>query len=466
MDHANGKDDEKKPTFVLEVVRTPGKSSNIELKIINEPEAGSARGLEKDPAPAPLPEQVSDSDRALKELQKLSSTWTTTAIGFFEVVPSLNAKNFEIVEDRQTEKLIEFGKSKSTKYDYILTDEGQELHEFELPFNELFVVIRKLGKSYPAIKAAETMSRAALGALVAEYESFMGDLLRALAILNPGAFIGKDDIIKLDEVLEFQSISDLKGAQVEKKIESILHNNSHLELLKVIEEKFGVNLSSNEILLAEFAEVCQRRHVHIHNSGRVSRRYLDYTKEFWKSKDVPELNSELPVSRKYLRGATARIFQVGFFTLHILWQKILPNHKDESISAILETSHDFLESDLTKMTDRICHFAVGEKARKSSIDQKKQAYFVINWAQSFLFAPDLSEADRKQKVAGVLRQHDFSMADPIVNLALACLNRDFKNLAKNTKAAISAGLRYHDAMTWSIFREVRELPDFLDQFKN
>jgi hypothetical protein len=88
---------------------------------------------------------------------------------------------------------------------------------------------------------------------------------------------------------------------------------------------------------------------------------------------------------------------MGYFTLHILWQKVLPKQRDDSVRAILGASHDFLERDLTKMCERLCDFVLNSSKPVSARDT---AYLAINKAQSYLFDPEAEEAHRLQRVEG------------------------------------------------------------------
>ncbi len=113
------------------------------------------------------------------------------------------------------------------------------------------------------------------------------------------------------------------------------------------------------------------------------------------------------------------------------------------------------------MSERLCDFALGSN---KTISARQKSYFVINKAQCELFDPVREEAHRIQRVEGVLRKHDWSMSDGIVELALTCLRRDYSELERKTQRAMADGLTRSQALTWSIFREVRKIDAFAKNF--
>lgn len=397
-----------------------------------------------------------------RELQRITHRWTSTAIGFFNIIPEFASRNYEAVGGelaQRVEKMIEPLHQKKNEF----TDQdGSKITEYEIALSEFGVVAKLLGKSSQALGAVHTMSQAALGALLSEYEAFMVGLLVTLARNRPSVFIKGDESIRIEDLEAYTSYSEFFDDLIEAKILELTQAKSHIQVIKWIEERFGVNLTSNQTLMAEFVEICQRRHIISHNGGVVNRRYREICMENgYPEKNLPKVGDPISIDRKYLRQATARIYQVGYFTAHILWQKLLQDHVQDSIGNLLECSHDFLESDLTKMCERICSFVL---LSKTPLEAKIKAYFVINLAQSYLFDASLDDDIRSRKVEAALRKHDWSMTSPTVDLALACLRRDFDNLEELSKRATDDGVTRVAAMTWSIFREARDIEDFRKVF--
>lgn len=453
-------EDDHEETFELTISIHPDGVSEVRTQFSKDDSGGNDDGSTPPPHPTGI-HGLSDGQLS-KEFARLASDWTALAISFFEVVPAMSFYNYMVAEVGNSETITKYAKSRSLSSDTFEGDEGVTHNTYTLPIRELSVLAKKLGKAVPSRKAARTLGRATLAALVAEYEAFMTQLLGLVSAKRPSAFVSEDDQISLRELGEYDSIEKARQAIMEAKIEDLLHEKSHFELLKWIESKFNVNLTQNEKLISEFVEVCQRRHVIMHGGGVASRRYVKNCRQasFDEAK-LAKTGDRLSVGRKYLRQSTSRVFQVGFFTLHILWQKLLPKFSKDSVQSILESSHEFIDNDLTKMTRRVCDFVLDSKTPMSD---KHRAYLVINRAQSYLFDPDLDEQARSEGTTSSLALKDWSVVTPVLQLALACINRDYSNLRALSVAARGFGLQYYAVQTWSIFREVRENPEFLDAF--
>lgn len=404
--------------------------------------------------------KASDSKEVARKLNRIGRNWTSVSIGFFEIVPELTQRNVSHLREGRTARLLEAARIVAVHETERETEEGERCIEFRVPILDSGLIFKTIGKSIQDARIAQILFRSALGALVSEYESYMGNMIRAIVRIDPRIVIPDDSTVEIREIENFASFDEFMEDLIESRVEQLLQSKSHLQTLKWLEEKFDVNLTSDGELISEFVEICQRRHLLAHAGGVVNKRYrklcIDHGCD---ERNLPELNTEVKVDRQYLRRATARLFVLGFFTLHMLWQKLLPKHAEESRDLILSSSHDFLESDLTKMARRVCEFALKSNRH---IQARTKAYLTINLAQSFLFDPSIEEEHRNNRVEAALRKHDWSMTTPTVDLALACLRREYGNLRELTVRACEEGLDFEAGMTWSIFREVREMPDFCE----
>ncbi len=403
-----------------------------------------------------------EDDQAAYEFSLLGSEWASTAIGFLEIVPEFTIRNFELAEEQLADTVIKYVDKVANEKEETTSDEGTTLREYSVDLKHLAVIAKFLGRSSQNLKAVQTMSRAALGALVSEYEAFLTGMIRVLAHHNPAILISEDEAVSVKKIQEYGSFDDLMDDLIDEKISDLLQGKSHYQVLKWLEGKFDVNITSNPEMISDFVEICQRRHIIAHAGGIVNRKYINICTEHGLTLgSLPKINSKINVSRRYLRKSTATIFQMGFFILHMIWQKVVPSHKTVSHGNILQVSHDFLENDLTKMCRRVCDFVLSST---SKLEGRTKAYLVINLAQSHLFEKDIEEEHRTRRIEAALRKHDWSMTSPIVDLALCCLRRDFNELDRLTEKAVDDGLTFTDARTWSVFREVRENSHFRKHF--
>ncbi len=425
---------------------------------------------ENDKKPAKEKEDVENSradenrTQAIPSFHELSSSWVLSSIGFFEVVPLFTRQNLRLASQEMAETAEEFAREVALsvkKYD----DNETKVTDYILSLDDLPLVGNKLGRSSQAYLAVLSMSQAALGALLSEYEHFISHLLHCCSKVSSKPFLNSSDTITAERLDHCDSIEDLRTELVAQKIETLLHHKSHMEVLGWISEQFKIDVHSDKELISDFTEVCQRRHLLAHCGGVVNKRYLDICeKAGCEMESLPKLGEIVRVDRKYLRRATARVFQIGFFLLHILWQKISPKDAEESQGRLLTASHEFLEIGLTKMCRRVCQFALKSK---KPLPERTSAYLTVNLALSFAHDETLEDEKKQKQIEDVLSRRDWSMITPTVRLALACLKQEYDDLEKLTTAAIEDedGVSYYDAHTWAVFKEVRKRDDFLVHFK-
>jgi hypothetical protein len=434
-------------------VRFGGDESDIP-ETSEEAEGSSSGDAEEKATKSPL--------RPSLQLARLSATWVNTAIAFFEIVPKLQQENFRMASIDQAEKIERFAEEVNLgKVEY--QDDVTSIVEYKIHFDELPIIASKFGKTSQALQAADVMARSALGALVAEYESFIARLLGIVSQLQPNAFLNNEDTISVGDLTRYASIEEAKNAMLAKKIDDLLHRESHVKVIGWIGEKFKVNLTSDQKLVSEFIEICQRRHLLTHAGGFVNQRYLDICSQSGcKMTELPKLGERVAIDPKYLRRATARVFQIGYFTLNLIWQKLIPEDVEKSYSGVLTASHDFLENDLTKMCARLCDFILSAPRRPS---ERIHAYATVNKALSHKYDITLSERERLRASAEVLGTRDWTIVSPTLELALACVRDELDQLGKLSIAAAADGVTYANANTWVVFRGVRDKSEFMNAFR-
>ncbi|WP_170417913.1 hypothetical protein [Ruegeria atlantica] len=399
-------------------------------------------------------------DEVSLQFARLSDEWTNTAIGFFEVVPMISEIGTFVADHQMDNDFLKFVQELAV--DKTVSEEGEETKEvYSIHLREAARVTKKMAEGTSILDTALVIKRSALTALLAEYEALMLELISLVAKVRPEAFLGGELTIKSSDFGDFDTLEELKEEFVSKKVEDFLHGESHQEILKKIGDKFNVNLLSNEKLISEFVEVCQRRHLISHAGSRANKRYVRICRDAGCDEDkMLDLNEPVSITRKYLRRATARVYQVGFFTLHLLWQKLLQK-PSESDAEIVSASHDFLERDLTKMARRVADFSL---SRKSRPNDRSYGYLLINKAQSYKFDKCLDGAAAQSKVEGVLSKRDWSDTSEVNHLALACLRDEYEGIAPKVVAAArqtNRPLLYSDVFTWNIFREARDNDEFI-----
>jgi len=153
-------------------------------------------------------------------------------------------------------------------------------------------------------KRLSRVSASLLISLVAEFEVLVANLFGELFRYFPDSTISKDKGFSWEYINDAATLEDLKEQIIEEAVSAAMYSSYGTWLGKF--ETFGITLPSIA-RAAETVEIFQRRHVVVHNGGRVSAVYLDKVK----IEPLPRLESVLEVSLEYLTEAADNLFAVG-----------------------------------------------------------------------------------------------------------------------------------------------------------
>lgn len=404
---------------------------------------------------------IGDEDADIAEL---ANEWTSQTIMKLNVTPSLADLGGAIGSYTITNEVIDFLKENSQTYEESVEDGGKR-YSFIVHDDDLGLISKRIAKNTSIFKASKSLRRAALSSVIAEFDYFMSRFLHIIAKREQIKFLSFDESFTLKQISEYKTLDELKEHKVFRKIESLLHG-SHTDLLDWICNNLKLtsfaSVKSSEYF-KYFVEAGQRRHLIMHNGGMVNERYLQCCKAAgWKDSELKDIGEELEVNVAYLRKAAANCYMVGFSLLHLYWQKNYKNGYQNSFSYMLSSSHDFLDEGLTKMATRVIDFA---EASKSEMSFRLQMSFGINRALSALHDPSLSIEEQNKKARDILGEYDWSATDPVYDLALACVRREFENVIQLAKSAnVTGKVNHHEAATWVLFKEAREHDGFMECF--
>lgn len=131
--------------------------------------------------------------------------------------------------------------------------------------------------------------------LVAEFESFIQNILRISFWKKPEILMSCQKSVTFEELLKSNDIDDLKQRIIEKEILSVV-NQDIVEINTCFKQEFNTDLSKF-VDWKQFKERFYRRNILIHNSGMTNRLYR--LKTGYKGKD-----KRMTVSQRYLNDST------------------------------------------------------------------------------------------------------------------------------------------------------------------
>ncbi|WP_141104874.1 hypothetical protein [Thioclava sp. IC9] len=411
-----------------------------------------------------------DLTKGAKSILEVFEDWTAYCIASIQHMPGMSSVGYYFADRKIKDEVIEFLKESAIarEEEVVQGEDGEEdfeRHSFVIHDDDITAVAQKLSTTSQMLKAARSIQRANLSALIAEFDFLMLRLLTSVCQDFPEYLISDEETISVGLLRSGKSFEDWQAEQIERKISRKLRE-SHQDLIDWILTDVAKLKDSSKVhsshFYRDFLEVCQRRHLFIHNGGIVNEDYLEKCKGAgFKIEQLPKIGTALSIDPEYLRSSAARVYLVGAFIIHLVFQSIYSEKRQFSFRALLSASHEFLLSDLTKMAERIIDFA---EFNSTKFDHDLRLKFGINRALARLYEPNTDKDTQNKNARQVLDKYDWSVVDPILKLALACVRRDFSDLTKLAEEAHKAGLEFQDANSFCVFREAREIEGFMDCF--
>jgi hypothetical protein len=330
---------------------------------------------------------------------------------------------------------------------------------YSLGFEHTMEVKRLLSHFQKASAATVIVPQSYFSALISQYDSFLGGLLRCLFHAQPGLLEGSERGLAYSQLCTFQNLEEAKNEIIEKEIESILRE-SHTQQFEIMQNRFSVKLKKDLPIWPVFVEVTERRNLFAHTNGKVSSQYLTVCDRHNVDYDNrPSPGDLLGVSPDYFRGAHACIFEVGIKLAHVLWRKILPNEMEWADQNLLMLGFDLIVAKHYELAIVLGTFAVQILKNWSSDDIKRR--MVINLAQAYKWSGNEPLASQ------IIGSADWSSCDIDFKLALAVLKDDFKKAAELMRVANTAKkINESDYRDWPIFKEFIKSQPFIDTFRD
>lgn len=405
-----------------------------------------------------------------KKLFEIMDDWTAYCIASIGHMPYMSSVGYYITDRQIREKLVDYLQKEAVAYEHDEkeipgTEKKSERYSFVIHEDDVARVAGELSTTTHLMKAATSIQRSNLGALVAEFDHLMFRMLKAICIDHPELIMPDEEAVPVGFLRSGGTLEAWQADQIERKIINRLHE-SHDDvvawILTDIAKLKDLSSVKSSPFYRDFLEVCQRRHIFIHNGGVVNKEYIrKCVVAGFEESTLPKEGEVIYSDFGYLKSSAARVYLVGAFVLNLAFQKLYPKNVSVSFRSLLSASHDFLIADLTKMSERLIEFAENQS---SKFDNDLKLKFAVNKALAKLFAPGVPEAEQTKNAAAVLSKYDWSVTTPVFDLALACIRRDFSNILDLARKANESGLSYQDASHFCVFKEARKVEGFMDCF--
>ncbi|MFZ3144012.1 hypothetical protein [Psychrobacter glacincola] len=324
----------------------------------------------------------------------------------------------------------------------------------EKDLRKTFRKIRRHVESSPV----ETLEKSLFVSLFSSFDKFIGDLVDVLFRKEPKLYLNINKEIKISEVLEYNSIDELRQSFLDKEIESI-RRKSYQEQFKSLENQFKITLTKFK-QWPSFIEKSQRRNLFTHCDGVVSKQYIDMCKEVgYKFEAEKNVGEQLEVGTEYLFHSCMIVAQVGIMLGQTLWRKVVSNEIEKADGHLNEKIFDFLHEEEWLNAITIGNFA--QNLRNNSTESMERM-FLINHAIA------LNAINKKKEAKNLLDTKDWSATLLDFKLAYAVINFEYDEAQEIMNKIGKVGelvveIAYHD---WPLFREFRESEQFLSGYES
>lgn len=294
----------------------------------------------------------------------------------------------------------------------------EEQEKREVPIDQIFDFLKEVKKAPTiSLRNFEILSTSSFLILNNYFEYLISDLLTYYYIHFKNFLISKEFKISLKEMNEYDSIQELEEFLILKEVETMLIEMSFDSLLKHFEQKLKVKLSDKIVEWNIINECRERRHLIVHNSSIVNKKYITRTDNPFDLK----IGDKVHISKDYFEKAYNEFKLAGSLLLFDCWgkweketsTKAIGYMIDESFESLLHKKYDSCLK-LTKYIDQI-----------EPRDEEQENLLLRS---KFNKCISLFNLNKKKELTNELGKIKVGTAEPIFKLAHSILSEKPDNI--------------------------------------
>jgi len=252
--------------------------------------------------------------------------------------------------------------------------------------------------------------------------------------------------ISLKELNEHETVEEITHSLILKQVESMLVDLSFPEILDHFEDDFHVSLEKNIINWKKIEEYRERRHLIVHNSSIVNKKYLTRTN----NPDNYKTGDKVSIDKEYFEDAIDEFYLAGLLLSLNCWGKWDKDRIDDAIYLILEEAFEKLNDEKHLLTFKIASYADKIEAR-NELQDDYLLRIKLNKCITF------KKMEQQKKLEKELKNINVGTASPIFKLAYAILSDKHDKILDHVEKAHSLEeIDLEEYKTWPIYDFVRE----------
>lgn len=324
--------------------------------------------------------------------------------------------------------------------------DGQEIYTFEISRKDGDPLSEAMKRWDSARRHVELFREGALMSLIGAAEWFLSRLLHEHFRRVPEAAKVSETPLTLNQLRSLGSFDDAVAYVISDHVEQILRGglDSWLGALT----KMGLSMGYMNEHKEQLVEVFQRRHVIVHNGGKLSTPYLRKVEA--SLREGRSLGTKLTVSKHYLEKAADLIEATFILIAAELWKKLAPNSEVRA-RTMIDIAADHLSYGKWAIAERLSDFVRRDKA----LSERSQLIGLVNYWQCKKWMGSFDDVESD------VRKTDFSAKEDRFKLARMALLGDVENFL-GLASVLIAGQRMdlEELDSSPLFQEIRTASAF------
>lgn len=291
----------------------------------------------------------------------------------------------------------------------------------------------------------EILSRSSFLMLNNYFEYLLTDLLSYYYNKYKNSLDEKEFKLTLKELNEFETIEEATKSVILKEVESILVEKTFNELLNHFEKTLSISLEKELIHWNKIIEIRERRHLIVHNSSIVNKKYITRTGNPFGL----EIGETIHVQNDYFENSLNELKIAGQLLLFNCWGNWDKNNIDTAVYQIMLLTFEDLKLGNNDTARRICEYS-NQIVAKNEIQEDYLFRIKVNHAIA------LKKTNSQKSLDKVIKTIKVGTATPIFKIAFNILNDNHIGLVDLFKKAIVIDELNKDFyLEWPIFDFVR-----------
>lgn len=319
--------------------------------------------------------------------------------------------------------------------------------------------IKELLGHFNKMRRADRVYRAnVITSIVSKFDEFFVSVLIEAYKKNPDWLKHTEKKLSYREVLEIESLDDLKEELIMKEANSLMRD-SHNAQIVFLDKKLSLGITDNFRSWKSFLEITERRNLFTHNGGKVNDVYLSKCKEY----GIPihskiSENTTLTATDDYINEAVDLFYELSVRIVQATCRRLYPRSFEEADDRLNDIGYDLLVNERWSMAEKILSFAleIPDKMRSKS---EMQYYHVLNMC--------IALKEQGKDFEKTLKSIDWAPFHPKFHFAINALRDNHDETAKYMRMdAVHEIVAEEGFRAWPILRNFRQTEIFKTAYKD